>query len=193
MKRSRLTLLENYVAGDLDAAGRLEVEEMLERDPALRDRLVEMEAAHDALSVLRDRPEPPVRAHDVLPAIQAAISAQSFAPRQKLYLESPATRFYRRAALAATVLFAVTAGLFVFRAMRADEPGVRDDPPLLIDNKPTATERGLEPFLDAARRGPIDGEQYRRLLEGRDPERVFLVPTTSAMPIVAGAAESDFR
>lgn len=193
MKRSRLSLLENYVAGDLDAAGRLEVEELLERDPALRDRLAEMEAAHDALSVLRDRPEPPVRAHDVLPAIQAAISSQSFAPREKLYLESPTTRFYRRAALAATLLFAVTAGLFVVRAMRTDDTAAHDESPLVIDNKPTPAERGLEPFLDAARGGPINGEQYRRLLEGQDPERVLFVPTTNAMPIVAGAAESDYR
>ena len=126
MRTSRLTqLLNDYVAGDLDADGRAAVERELASDPTARALLDEVREAHDALCVLRDRPEPPHRAEDALPRIQAAIAAHGFTDRPVLPLEGEGTRYYRRLAMAATLLFAVTAGAFALYSS-----GGGDTPPV---------------------------------------------------------------
>jgi len=122
MKRSLESLLQDYLDGDLDGdldgAARASVEERLARDPAARARLDEMRAAREALGMLRTRkPPPPPLEH-----IQTRIAAVGFAPRPALPLDGEGTRFYRRMALAATALLAVTIGLWSFDKLGPGEP-----------------------------------------------------------------------
>ncbi len=203
MKRSRIQyLLEDYASGDIDDVGRAEVEALLERDPALRERVTEMREANDALLCMRERPAPPVTARDVLPSIQAAIAAASFESKPKLYLESSSTRFYRRIALAAVVMLAVGGGVVVMRAL--DDTDAPQAPSAESDfgefdfadttsSRPSPAERGLERFVDASHRGPINGEEFRRMVGSQDPNRILIVPRTNVLPVVAGATESDYR
>jgi len=166
MRRSRLTqTLHDYVAGDLDAAKRAAVEQRLASDPVAQALLEEIRDAHEALCVLRDRPAPPRLAEDALPHIHAAIAAEGFSRRPVLSLEGGGTRYYRRLALAATVLFAVTAGLFAYKFAGGD--GAAPAEPAA--NIPTtqdvsAVDRGLEPYLLEAGSRP-DGISAEELFE----------------------------
>jgi hypothetical protein len=115
MRRSHLeSLLFDYVNGDLDEPRCREVEQLIGADPKARALHEEVKAAQGALRLLRERPEPPVAARDVLPTIQAAIAARAFDPKPRLVLEGLGTRYYRRVAVAATLLFALTVGYFSF-------------------------------------------------------------------------------
>ncbi|MHC4952719.1 MAG: hypothetical protein ACYTGZ_02420 [Planctomycetota bacterium] len=121
MRRSILeSRLEEYVAGDADAATRAELEALLARDPKARALLDEIQRAHDALTSLRDRPEPPVPAGDALSNIQRAIAAQVFAGKPRLELQSSSTRFYRRLAVAAVLLCGISLGLFLHGKLTGD-------------------------------------------------------------------------
>lgn len=157
MRRSRLEAhLHDYVAGDLGDALRRDVERKLETDPAARALFEEVRAAQGALRLLRERPEPPVAARDVFPGIRAAIAAQAFEPRPRLALEGLGTRYYRRMAVAATLLFAVTVGYLSFAGGGAVAP-----PPPLPPSSPIA--RGAVE-LGGLREG-ITPAEYIRLLE----------------------------
>jgi len=115
MRRSRLeSLLHDYVNGDLDEAACRDVERQIQTDPKARALHDEVLAAQGALKLLRERPEPPVAARDILPGIHAAIAAAAFEPKPRLVLEGMGTRYYRRLAIAATLLFAVTVGYISF-------------------------------------------------------------------------------
>lgn len=129
IRRSRLeSLLHDYVQGDLRDAERREVERRIATDPKARALHEEVVAAQGALRMLRERPEPPVAARDVLPGIQAAIAATAFEPRPRLALEGLGTRYYRRLAVAATLLFAVTVGYLSFSAGPGDLPAPNPAP-----------------------------------------------------------------
>jgi anti-sigma factor RsiW len=182
MRRSRLeTLLHDYVAGDLDQAARDEVERLLARDAEARALLEEVRGAHEALTSLRDRPEPPVTADQILPAIQAAIAGQRYERRPQLYLEGQGTRFHRRLALAATVLFAGTVALLLTSRGPGEGP--------VADTGPAATEvveREISPFTE------MDAEKLFEMLErkGLDPEELpRYVPTSTVIPIGDGSIE----
>jgi anti-sigma factor RsiW len=180
MRRSRLeSLLHDYVAQDLDEEGRREVERHLAADPAARALHAEVKAAHEALSLLRDRPEPPVGARDVLPRIQAAIAAHAFEARPKLHLEGMGTRFYRRLAIAATMLFAVTAG-YVALAPRGEAPPPAEARPP-IDLPAAGVERVVE--LGSRREG-ITAEEFFRILDEMDDLRdLSVAPVVNVVPV----------
>ncbi|MCK6458639.1 MAG: hypothetical protein L6Q95_01935 [Planctomycetes bacterium] len=140
MRRSRLeSLLYDYVAGDLDEPSCREVERLIETDPRARELHGEVKAAQDALRLLRERPEPPVAARDVMPGIHAAIAASAFEPKPRLLLEGIGTRYYRRVAVAATILFALTVGYFSFSGGGAAPP-----PPPRRPSTPTIAKGALE-------------------------------------------------
>ncbi|MFI5402512.1 MAG: anti-sigma factor family protein [Planctomycetota bacterium] len=177
MRRSRLeALLQDYVAGDLGDAQRRDVERRVDSDPKARAILEEVRAAQDALSLLRDRPEPPVSARDVFPQIQAAIAAHAFEPRPRLALEGLGTRYYRRLAIAATLLFALTVGFFSLRGSTetaVDRSAVVAPPPpadLSVAGVTSAVEAG-------SRRDGISAEEFFRLLaQTRDPNDLRVEP-----------------
>lgn len=140
MRRSRLeSLLFDYLNGDLDEPSCREVEHLIETDPKARALHEEVRAAQGALRLLRERPEPPVAARDVLPDIQAAIAAAAFEPKPRLVLEGLGTRYYRRVAVAATILFALTVGYFSFAGGGAAPP-----PPPPGPTTPTIARGALE-------------------------------------------------
>ncbi|MEM8884102.1 MAG: hypothetical protein AAGD14_08550 [Planctomycetota bacterium] len=108
MRRFQLeSKLHDYLANELDASARAEVEALLARDESARALLDEMRAADDALSLLRDRqaPEAP------LEAIQRQIAAGVFAGRPEPELHAWGTRFYKRVAAAAVLTCGVSLGL----------------------------------------------------------------------------------
>jgi hypothetical protein len=184
MRRSRLeSLLHDYVAGDLEGEARREIERRLEREPETRALLEEVRAAHEALQTLRARAEPPAP----LPSIQAAIAAHHFDEKPVLHLRSEGTRFYRRLAMAATLLFAVTAGLFTYNRLSRPEP--TPEPPVDIivkDGRPTPGERGLQPFIEIGGRpeGITAEELIRRLRESnKDPRELRVTPGYNVLPI----------
>jgi hypothetical protein len=190
MRRSRLeTLLHDYVAGDLDAKQRADVEARLERDPEARALCDEIRTAHEALQCLRQRPEPPVSADDAFPRIRAALASGQFAEKPLLHLEGEGTRFYRRVAMAATLLFAVSVGVFaVNRLDRAESPdvGTPGTPPVAGDQRPSAAERGLERLVELGHRpNGIDALEYmRRLREfGVRPGDAIVAPMYNAVPV----------
>ena len=175
MRRSRLeALLHDYTAGDLGEAECREVERLLAADPAARALHQEIAAAQGALRLLRDRPEPPVAARDVLPGIQAAIAAHAFEARPKLALEGLGTRYYRRLAIAATLLLALTVGFFAFRGAPAgDGVQVPPAPPDLT----SAVELGRRP-------GGIPAEEFLRFLDRTsDPSELRVYPLINVIEI----------
>jgi len=164
MKRSLESLLHDYLAGDLDSdvdgAARASVEERLARDPAARARLEELRAARDALGTLRARTAPP----PPLEHIQARIAVLGFAPRPALPLDGEGTRFYRRMALAATALLAVTIGLWSLDKLGPAEPapaaGAGPAAP------PSATSRDLHMVVEFGRdENGITADRWLRELE----------------------------
>jgi hypothetical protein len=179
MRRSRLeSLLHDYVAGDLDGDARRELEQRLEREPDTRALLEEVRSAHEALRTLGARVEPPVP----LPHIQAAIAAHRFDSKPVLHLQSEGTRFYRRLAMAATLLFAVTAGLFTYNRLSPTPkpPATSGDP------HPSAEDRGLERFIEiGGRRDGISAEEFIRWLNEmqKDPRELRVTPSYNVVPI----------
>ena len=179
MKYSRQKLerlLHDYVAGDLDDTQRADVEALLERDPKARALHDEIATAHDALVSLRDRPEPPVSARDVLPEIRSAIAAHQFEERPKLYMDGSGRRFYQRVALAATLLLAVTVGLFAWNRGEGGN-GVAPDPRVLTPaNAP-----------DDEVVGTMDGLAYLEHLKRRGLTEIWITP--GVLPVADGAPE----
>jgi len=186
--RERRALVQDYVAGDLSQEEAGEVEALLRTDPKARALCDEARAAHDALATLRDRNEPPVTAADILPKIQMAISADQFRARPRLDLEGEGTRFYRRLAIAATLLFAVSATLLgVHRFSRPGGNGPVQDNPVVVTTPPS--ERGIEMILD------LDNPDTRELLEryrelNLDPVATFYTPGNLTVPISVALPES---
>ena len=179
--------LHDYVAGDLDETAAREVERRVQSDPDVRALLDEVRAAHEALLILRDRPDPPVSADAVLPRIQAEIARGQFTERPRLYLESSSSRFYRRVAMAATLLLAVSVSIILAR--RGSEPGPAMDATPAATT-PSAAERDIMPidaFVEAG--GEMDAAKLFELLErtGIDPEKLRLTP--SAVPVAGAVAE----
>lgn len=154
MRRSRLeSLLFDYVNGDLDEPSCREVEHLIETDPKARTLHEEVRAAQGALRLLRERPEPPVAARDVLPGIQAAIALSAFEAKPRLVLEGLGTRYYRRVAVAATLLFALTVGYFSFSGS-----GTAPPPPPRRPTAPTVVRGALE--LGSRREGISAAELF---------------------------------
>lgn len=178
MRRSRLeTLLQDYVAGDLGDTVRRDVERRLETDPKARALHEEVRAAQDALRLLRDRPEPPVGARDVFPQIQAAIAAHAFEPRPHLALEGLGTRYYRRLAIAATLLFAATVGY-----ISLGSSGATVIPPPPAPPSPVVAMGAVE--LGSRREGITAEEFYRLLAQTRDPSELLVEPVFNFLEIV---------
>ncbi|MGH7163569.1 MAG: hypothetical protein ACREID_08795 [Planctomycetota bacterium] len=178
-------MLHEYAAGELDAPARAEVERLLRSDPRAHALLEEIERAHGALQARRDRPEPPVSAEDVIPRIRAAIAAQRFAPKPRLYLEGEGTRLYRRVAMAATFLLAVSVSFLATRrgelAPRAPSTGDAASP-----------DRGIGLLIDAGVRGGMSADEWFDLLrdEGMKPEEAVVTPLETVFPV---SAESPRR
>jgi anti-sigma factor RsiW len=177
MRRSRLeALLQDYVAGDLPDTERRDVERRLDTDPRARALHGEVRAAQDALRLLRERPEPPVSARDVFPGIEAAIAAHAFEPRPHLALEGLGTRYYRRIAIAATLLFAVTVG---YISIGSSGTTVIDAPPPAPPSDPSvkgAVELGT-------RRDGITAEEFFRLLAQTPPGDLRVEPVVNVLEI----------
>ncbi len=115
MNRPLRTLLYDYLAGELDEAGRAVVEDRLAHDASVRAEFDEMRAAQEALGTLRERVAPPPPLDHIQTRINHGdLDHGGFDPRPALPLDGEGTRFYRRLALAATVLLAVTVGLWSF-------------------------------------------------------------------------------
>lgn len=184
MKRLSMTL-HDYVAGDLSKEQRAAIEKRIENEPRVRALYEEILEAHNALTSLRDRPEPPVSAEDVLPRIQAAITAQKYQDRPSLFMDGAGRRYYRRIAMAATVLLAVTVGLLVARNDNV-EPAAPATPDGL-DARPTADVRGL---VDAASAGPLDALTVIEMLKkaGNKPNLVFTL-NEGVLPVSEGLTE----
>ena len=186
----RQALLQDYVAGDLSQEEAGEVEALLRADPKARALCDEARAAHDALTVLRDRSEPPVTAADVLSNIQMAIATDQFRARPRLDLQGEGTRFYRRLAIAATLLFAVSATLLgVHRFSRSGGNGNGDvqNSPVVVTTPPS--ERGIEMILN------LDDPDTRELMERYrelklDPVETFYTPGNLTVPISVPLPES---
>ena len=183
--------LHDYVAGDLNEANARAMEDRIERDPKVRKLYEEIRDTHEALLLMRERPEPPVSADDVLPRIRAAIASSSFESRPQLLLEGTGTRFYRRLAIAATLLCAATAVLFVLQGR--DEPTGET---YAAPERPSAGDRGLvrwdpAPFVEAGSRGSLDGFEYIELLErhGKRAREVSFTPTDQVVPVAAGTPD----
>jgi anti-sigma factor RsiW len=164
MRRSRLeSLLHDYVNGDLGDTERREVEQRIETDPKARALHEEVKAAQGALRLLRERPEPPVAARDVLPGIQAAIAASAFEPRPRLVLEGLGTRYYRRVAVAATLLFALTVGYFSLSGGGGTVPPPQRPPS-------TSIVKGAIELLGSRREGISAAELFRDYETTIDPD-----------------------
>jgi anti-sigma factor RsiW len=179
MRRSRLeALLHDYVAGDLGETERREVERMLESDPQARALLEEVEAAQGALRLLRDRPEPPVSGRDAFPQTQAAIASQVFEARPKLSLEGIGTRYYRRLAIAAMLMLALTIGIFSIRGSGKADVIKRVTPEAAPDFS------ALSP-LDLGRRPQgIPAADFLRFLERTsDPRSLRIEPVDNVIEI----------
>lgn len=194
-------LLEEYVAGDLDASARADVEARLADDAGARARLAEIRAAHDALALLRDRPEPPARFDDAWPKIQIEIQRSGALRKPPLYLEGEGTRFYRRVAVGATLLFAVTVGLLAWTRLGGGADGggggatdgARSAP--VADTPPTPAERGMTPFIESGRQGGIDGIEYLRMRKklGYTATDLRVLTPGEAMPVAAEVESTGIR
>lgn len=169
--------LADYLAGDLDPEARAALDATLARDPAARALLDEMRSAREALLLLRERPSPPLHAREALPRIQAAIAAQAFERRPRLFLEGMGSRTYRRVAVAATLLCAVSLGLWW--SNRGGEVAPASPPAARV---PAASERPLRRILE---RGEMSGAEYLRLLDeiGAEPGDLRDSPFDDVIPI----------
>ncbi len=168
-------LLEDYVAGDLEAPRIAEVEALLQRDAKARALCAEIRAARDALKPLRDRPEPPVPVEQVLPRIRRAIAAAADAPvyRPRLYLEGEGTRFYRRLAAAAGILLAFSVGLLTWNRLNFEPPEGRN-----VIRVPVVPEKVPMDRLVQAGRQPMNGAEFVQLLRslGVSPDEAVIGP-----------------
>ena len=178
MLRSKLeSRLEEYVAGDLDAGARAEVEALLARDAKARALHDEIRTAHDALRTLCDRPEPPVSADDALSRIQRALAADVFAGKPTLELQSWSTVFYRRVAVAAVLLCGVSLGLFLHGKLTAS-PVAGTTP--TEDRVPSNEDRRFYVKNDYLRRGSISGLDWINQSNGK---LVTFTPTDAVVPL----------
>ncbi|MCZ6572555.1 MAG: hypothetical protein O7C98_05200 [Planctomycetota bacterium] len=169
-------LLEDYVAGDLEAPRIAEVEALLQRDAKARALCGEIRAARDALEPLRDRPEPPVPVEQVLPRIRRAIAAATNAPvyRPRLYLEGEGTKFYRRLAAAAGILLAFSVGLLTWNRLNFEAP----ESSTVIHVPDPAPEKMPMDRLVQAGRQPMNGVEFVQLLRslGVSPDEAVIGP-----------------
>ena len=184
-------LLEEYVAGDLEAPRIAEVEALLQRDAKARALCAEIRAARDALEPLRDRPEPPVPVEQVLPRIRRAIAAATDAPvyRPRLYLEGEGTKFYRRLAAAAGILLAFSVGLLTWNRLNFEPPeGIN------VIRVPVAPEKVPMDRLVQAGRQPMNGAELVQLLRslGVSPDEAVIGPEAAGgvLPVAHKRARS---
>ena len=184
MLRSKLeSRLEEYVAGDADAAERAAIEALLARDPKARALHEEIRAAHDALQTLQHRPEPPVSADDVLPHIQRALAAATFAGKPPLELRSWSTTFYRRVAVAAVLLCGVSLGLFLHGKLSPAAAPERASPARAAVTEATPEDRRFNVRTAPVdmRGGPISGLDWMNRNNGN---LVTFTPTDAVVPLL---------
>ncbi len=171
MRKSRLNhLLQDYVAGDCTDEQAAEVRNLLAEDGKARALYEEMRAAHEALQTLRDRPAPAVSADNALPHIRAAITRDAFRQKPQLFLEGESTRFYRRLAAAALLLFAVSISLLALNRVSGNDGTVvvrEPAPSVPPENRP-----GIELLLGEK---PMSAEELLKLHEqlGLDPNYAY--------------------
>ncbi len=173
MRKSRLNhLLQDYVAGDCTDEQAAEVRNLLAEDGKARALYEEMRAAHEALQTLRDRPAPAVSADNALPHIRAAITRDAFRQKPQLFLEGEGTRFYRRLAAAALLLFAVSISLLALN--RVSKNGTPTEPPVAGKVVPVEERPGIELFLEKNQK-PMSAEELLKLHEqlGLDPNYAY--------------------
>jgi len=168
--------LEEYVTGDLDTAEAAELETRLAADPAARALHDEVRAAHEALVSLRDRPQPPVAADEALAHIQRAIASNVFSGKPRLELQSSATRFYRRLAVAAVLLCGMSLGLVIHSQFVAPDAGDRTGTPHATPAS-TPSDADREFFVIT------DGVSALDWLDQSGGNLVTLTPTDSIIPI----------
>ncbi len=178
--RKLLSRLEEYVAGDLGAAEVTVLEARLAADPAARSLHDEVRAAHEALVSLRDRPQPPVAADEALAHIQRAIASNVFAGKPRLELQSSATRFYRRLAVAlgtaAVLLCGMSLGLVIHSQFVAPDAGDGT-------GTPHATPASTPSNADREFFVITDGVSALDWLDQSGGNLVTLTPTDSIIPI----------
>ena len=186
MRRSILeSRLEEYAAGDADAATRTEIEALLARDPKARALLDEIQRAHDALISLRDRPQPPVPADDALVNIRRAIATQVFAEKPRLELQSASTRFYRRLAVAAVLLCGVSLGLLLHGKLAGD-PTVPN--PMTVSDESDPSHGPSRDDREFNIQGEISGLEWLDASKGVIDTRT---PTDSVVPLFDALADEN--
>lgn len=191
MRKSRLTtLLQDYVAGDCTGEQAAEVERLIREDADVRRLLDECRGAHEALRTLRDRPAPFLGAEDAIPAIRAAIARDAFQEKPRLFLEGEGTRFYRRLAAAALLLFAVSISLLALN--RLNDPGTTPPPVVEEPSAPVPPERrpGIELILDKLdKREPMTAEELFKLAEeaGINLGETVYTPQDTVVPVPVSA------
>ena len=191
--RNKQRLLEDYVAGDLDASRIAEVEALLQRDARARALCSEIRAAREALEPLRNRPEPPVPVEQVLPRIRRAIAAAADAPvyRPRLYLEGEGTRFYRRLAAAAGILLAFSVGLLTWNRLSFELP---EDRSVIHVPARTPDKMPMDRLVQAGRQ-PMNGAELVSLLRslGVSPDDAVIGPEAAGgvLPVTHKRARSS--
>ena len=176
MRKSRLNqLLQDYVAGDCTDEQAAEVQNLLAQDGKARALCEEMRTAHEALQTLRERSAPAVSADDALPHIRAAITRDAFRQKPQLFLEGEGTRFYRRLAAAALLLFAVSVSLLALN--RVSENGTAPPPREADGNKvvPPENRPGIEELILEKIEKPMSAEELLKFYEqlGLDSNFVY--------------------
>ena len=89
-------ILLMYLAGELSAEDRAEIEQMLERDSALRAELAELSAVNDELSGMLSRLDGPVADSRREAAVRRVSRALAQAKADQIAYASPGTRNARR-------------------------------------------------------------------------------------------------
>ena len=186
----RLTsILQDYVAGDLDKKQSAAIEQRIEKEPRVRALHEEILEAHNALTSLRERPEPPVSAEDVLPRIHAAITSQKYTDRPELYMDGAGRRYYKRIALAATLLLGITVGLLVARNQGSD--AVEPNPIAGVGASEAAPSTDVSRILvNEAADGPLDALTVLEMLKkaGSKPNLVYS-PNDGVLPVSGGVTD----
>ena len=84
------SILLMYLAGELSDVDRAQVDQMLQRDPALRERLAELAATSDAVTAMLGRSEEPIAASRRESAVRSVSRAMVAARRARLAADAAA-------------------------------------------------------------------------------------------------------
>jgi len=190
MRRMQLeSKLHDFLTGECDAATRVEVEALLQKDAKARALLEEMRDAHEALLMLRDRPAPEAPVDD----IRRAIATRVFAGKPEPVMAAWGTQFYKRVAAAALIVGGVSVGFAVQSSL--NRSGNAPDTTITTQPSEDAASDARTVRLDegrvddgaippAEKRGyPVRGVDAYELMQRTNGNLVTLTPTDSVMPV----------